>query len=68
MRDEYGEIMRFLLHFRERFPTEEEFRAFLAEEVRRFVKDVRDYDIVISILPECLRPRSVFVREGHHRF
>jgi|GEM_PF-780486 hypothetical protein len=55
---EYGEIMRFLLHFRERFSSEEEFRAFLTEEIRRFVRDARDYGIVISILPECLMPRS----------
>ncbi len=68
MRSEYGEIMQFLLHFRERFSSEEEFRAFLAEEVRRFVKDARDYGIVISILPECLKPRSAFVGEGRHRF
>ncbi|GBC77669.1 hypothetical protein HRbin08_01148 [bacterium HR08] len=64
MRGEYGEIMRFLLHFRERFPSEEEFRAFLTEEVRQFVKDAREYDIVLSILPECLKPRSAFVGEG----
>jgi len=68
MRNKYGEIMRFLLHFRERFSSEEEFRAFLAEEVRRFVKDAREYGIVISILPECLRPRSAFVGEGRPRF
>ncbi len=54
----YGEIMRFLLHFRERFSSEEEFRAFLTEEIKRLVRDARDYGIVISILPECLMPRS----------
>lgn len=58
---EYGEIMRFLLHFRERFGSEEEFRAFLAEEIRRLVRDVREYDIILSILPECLKPKSAFV-------
>jgi len=65
MRSEYGEIMRFLLHFRERFPSEEEFRAFLTEEIRRLVRDARDYGIVISILPECLTPRSELVGAGH---
>ncbi|MCS6816814.1 MAG: hypothetical protein N0A16_05545 [Blastocatellia bacterium] len=68
MRSEHGEIMQFLLHFRERFSSEEEFRVFLVEEVRRFVKDARAYGIVISILPECLTPRSAFVGEGRHRF
>jgi hypothetical protein len=61
MRGEYGEIMRFLMHHRERYATEEEFRHFLAMEIRRLVLDLRDFDIIISVLPEFLKPRPLEV-------
>jgi len=51
---EYGQIMRFLLGQRERCDSEYAFREFLLQEIRRFIKDVREYDIVISLLPESL--------------
>ena len=55
MNVEYGEIMRFLLHHQERFRSEDEFRLFLRTEIKKLVKDLREYDIVISVLPECLK-------------
>lgn len=58
MNVEYGEIMRFLLHHQERFRSDEEFRSFLRTEIKKLVKDLREYDIVISVLPECLRPEQ----------
>lgn len=51
---EYGQIMEFLLAQREQFGSEAEFREFLLREIRRFIKDVREYDIVVSVLPESL--------------
>ncbi len=51
---EYGQIMEFLFAQRERFGSEAEFREFLLCEIRRFIKDVREYDIVVSVLPESL--------------
>ncbi|GBC81380.1 hypothetical protein HRbin10_00492 [bacterium HR10] len=48
----YGQIMQFLLAQREHCGSEQEFRQFLLREIRRFIKDVREYDIVVSLLPE----------------
>lgn len=48
---EYGELMRFLLHFRERYGTEEEFNGFILDSLRSFVYDLRDFDVYISISP-----------------
>jgi hypothetical protein len=59
MPGEYGEIMRFLMYHRERYSTEEEFRHFLTTEIRKLVLDLRDFDIIISVLPEFLKPRSL---------
>jgi len=60
---ECGQIMQFLLCQRERFDSEQEFRQFLLQEIRQFVKDIREYDIVISLLPESLylRPEDLIV-------
>ncbi len=56
---ECGQIMRFLLCQREQFDSEQEFRRFLLQEIRQFVKDVREYDIIVSLLPE-----SFYMRHG----
>jgi hypothetical protein len=55
---ECGQIMRFLLRQREQFDSEQEFRQFLLQEIRQFVKDIREYDIIVSLLPESLYMRS----------
>jgi hypothetical protein len=54
---EYGEIMRFLLYFRERFDSEEAYRGFVLSLLRELVMDLRDLDVHISLQTECLRPR-----------
>jgi len=59
---EYGQIMQFLLGQRERYGSEHEFREFLREEIRRFIKELREYDIVVSLLPE-----SLYVKPGEMR-
>ncbi|GBC76613.1 hypothetical protein HRbin08_00075 [bacterium HR08] len=53
----YGQIMQFLLAQREHCGSEQEFRQFLLREIRRFIKDVREYDIIVSLLPESLYMR-----------
>lgn len=60
MKQEYGEVMRFLLHFRERYQTEEEYRRFLLQAMRELVHDLRRYGVFISLQPEFLgRPRAM---------
>ncbi|RMG53421.1 MAG: hypothetical protein D6723_07070 [Acidobacteria bacterium] len=59
---EYGEVMRFLLHFREQYETEEEYRQFLLRAVRELVRDLRDFDVLISLQPEILRPSRPVAR------
>ncbi len=61
---EYGEVMRFLLHFREQYETEEEYRQFLLQAVRELVRDLRDFDVLISLQPEILRPTRALARVG----
>ncbi len=46
-----GELMGFLLHLRERFESEEEFQAFVLEELRRFITDLRSMDIELTLRP-----------------
>lgn len=43
--------MSFLLHLRERFESEEEFQAFVLEELRRFITDLRAMDIELTLRP-----------------
>ncbi len=54
---EYGQIMQFLLEQWERCGLEQEFREFLLREIRRFITDAREYDIVLSLFPESLRAK-----------
>jgi hypothetical protein len=44
-----GQLMMSLLAERQRFATDEEFRAFALEAVRRFILDLRRYDIEIAL-------------------
>ncbi len=58
---EYGQIMQFLLGQWQHGGLEQEFREFLLWEIRRFIKDAREYDIIISLLPDSLsvKPEEV---------
>jgi len=47
----YGALMALLLKERERFGTDEEFRAFAVESVRKFITDLREFSIECSIRP-----------------
>ena len=43
----YGELMNYLLRYRGRYATEQEFRAFLADATRRLARDLRDFDVEV---------------------
>lgn len=43
--------MSYLLRLRERFDSEEEFKAFVISELRRFVTDLRSMDIELTLRP-----------------
>jgi len=47
----YGALMALLLKERHRFETEDDFRAFAVESVRRFITDLREFRIECSIRP-----------------
>ncbi len=49
--DNPSELMGFLLHQRERFDSEEEFKAFVLEEIRRFIMDLRLLEIELTMRP-----------------
>lgn len=46
---EYGDLMHFLLYFRDDYKSEEEFRSFALKEIRAFIYDLRDFGIEISL-------------------
>jgi len=50
----YGELMACLLSGRSRYQTEEEFKAFAVESVRRFITDLRALSIEVSMRPSYL--------------
>ena len=52
MKKSYGELMGQLLRYQGRYPKEEEFRAFLRESVRTLARDLKAYDIELSLVPE----------------
>lgn len=56
--EEYGELMRFLLYFRERYASDEEFNAFILDSLRSLVYDLRDFEVYISINPGSVKRRS----------
>ena len=47
----YGKLMSCLLQERSGYATEEEFKAFAVEAVRRFITDLRHFNIEIAIRP-----------------
>jgi hypothetical protein len=54
-REEYGELMRFLLYFRERYQDDGAFRKFVLESLKELVYDLRDFGIYISINPASFK-------------
>jgi len=55
MERNYGELMSVLLHNRERFRSEAEFRTYLLESARRLASDLGDFGIETSVRPEASR-------------
>ena len=49
MNKEYGELMNYLLRYRGRYATEQEFRAFLTDSARRLSRDLRDFDVQLPL-------------------
>jgi len=47
--DNQSELMSFLLSLRERFDSEEEFKAFVLNEVKRLIIDLRSMDIELTL-------------------
>lgn len=56
---EYGELMRLLLYFRERYPTDEDFRRYVIDSVRTFVYDLRDFDVEVALSIHSTQPRPL---------
>jgi hypothetical protein len=50
----YGQLMEFLLSERHRYASEEEFRAYALEEVRRFIGALRELEIELTMRPNFL--------------
>ena len=49
MNKDYGELMNYLLRYRGRYATEQEFRAFLSDATRRLARDLRDFDVELPL-------------------
>jgi len=58
----YGDLMNYLLRYRGRYSTEQEFRAFLADAARRLARDLRDFEVEVSPAPT-----AVAVEQGRDR-
>jgi hypothetical protein len=60
---DYGDLMQFLLYFREQYSDDEEFNTFVMQALRSFVYDLRDLGVYISISPQSLKwpPLSIAV-------
>jgi hypothetical protein len=52
---DYGDLMQFLLYFREQYSDEDEFNKFVMESLRSLVYDLRDLGVYISISPQSLK-------------
>ena len=55
MERNYGELMSVLLHNRERFRSEAEFRTYLLESARQLASDLSDFGIETLVRPEASR-------------
>lgn len=47
----YGQLMKQLLSERHRYATEEEFKNYAVAEVRRFISDLRQIEIEVTMRP-----------------
>ncbi|HKX28854.1 MAG TPA: hypothetical protein VJ302_14245 [Blastocatellia bacterium] len=58
----YGQLMNCLLSERHRYATDDEFRNYAVAEVRRFVADLREIEIEVTMRPpiylERLMPQT----------
>lgn len=54
MKKEYGDLMAHLLRYKGRYSSEQEFHAFVADSVRAFARDLRDFDSSIAFNPEAV--------------
>jgi len=52
---DYGDLMQFLLYFREQYSDDNEFNSFVMQSLRSFVYDLRDLGVYISISPQSLK-------------
>jgi len=52
---DYGDLMQFLLYFREQYSDDDEFNSFVMQSLRSFVYDLRDLGVYISISPQSLK-------------
>jgi hypothetical protein len=50
----YGQLMEFLLSERHRYDSDEEFRAYALGEVRRFISELRELEIELTMRPNFL--------------
>jgi hypothetical protein len=50
----YGQLMEFLLSERHRYDSEEEFKAYALGEVRRFISELRELEIELTMRPNFL--------------
>jgi len=63
---DYGDLMQFLLYFKEQYSDEDEFNRFVMKSLRSFVYDLRDLGVYISISPQSLQwpPASMAVENS----
>jgi hypothetical protein len=45
----HGQLMKHLLSERHRYASEKEFKDFAVDEVRRFINDLREYEIELTL-------------------
>lgn len=55
MNGDYGELMSFLIERKDRFDTDEKFRAFVIDSLRTFARDLRDMNVEITLKPDVFR-------------
>jgi hypothetical protein len=57
-KNSYGQLMEFLLSERHQYDSEEKFRAYALAEVRRFVSELRELEIELTLRPNFLENTS----------
>jgi hypothetical protein len=59
--DNYGKLMSYLMMERRNFETDDDFRRFVSESVAQLARDLRQFDIEVSV-----RPMTINARPSHH--